>query len=442
MSEPTPIEATLTASEDEKLSEVEGPAERAAEAHRRVDLYDGLRGVAIVLVVLSHGWQLWPVDWIDSHAAVRPLFRNGNAGVSVFLVAAGFLMYRSLTARRPLAAMRADTAFVRRVARVGPSLWLFLLVVVSITALDETTKAWNSDTAASVFHVVTYTWNWYVQGNLVTSRPDFGHLWYLSVDMQAFAIMAAFLYMLRRRHVGLIFALVGFYLLLLWWRFHVAHTENDFQVLVRTTVRMDPFVVGVLTAVVLPDLARLRISARALAWAATGSLLALVPILYWCDRDVYYLRWGGTVLEWDLALFMAAVALGGGSALTSGLIGNRVATWLGRNSLLIYIWHYPVFAFVARHTTGPGWSWEGRTVVAMSAVAAIVVAADRLLERRVVRWLRQPGWRDLDDGIPHYVATHGRPVTAQLFAHVGSDQADHRDHPDHPDHPDRPERVD
>src|SRR3954451_17720016 len=84
---------------------------------RRIDLYDGLRGIAIVLVVLSHGWQLWPVDWIDSHAAVRPFFRNGNAGVSIFLVAAGFLMYRSLTARRPLTAMRADTAFVRRVAR-------------------------------------------------------------------------------------------------------------------------------------------------------------------------------------------------------------------------------------------------------------------------------------------------------------------------------------
>ena len=172
--------------------------------------------------------------------------------------------------------------------------------------------------------MATYTWNWYVQGNLVTSSPDFGHLWYLSVDMQAFVIMAAFLYMLRRRHVGLIFALVGFYLLLLWWRFHVAHTENDFQVLVRTTVRMDPFVVGVLAAVVLPDLARLRISARALAWTATGSLIALVPLLYWCDHDVHYLRWGGTVLEWDLAVFMVAVALGGGSAFLSAVIGNRV----------------------------------------------------------------------------------------------------------------------
>ena len=34
------------------------------------------------------GWS-WPIDWIDDHAWVRPLFRNGNSGVTMFLVAGG-----------------------------------------------------------------------------------------------------------------------------------------------------------------------------------------------------------------------------------------------------------------------------------------------------------------------------------------------------------------
>jgi len=427
MSEPASVESPSPPSpEGSRPQGSKGATGAPPAGARRVDLYDGLRGFAIVLVVLSHGWQLWPVDWIDTHGWVRPFFRNGNSGVSVFLVAAGFLMFRSLTARRPLTSMRPDTAFVRRVARVGPSLWLFLLVAVAVTSLDGSTAVWHADTGSSVFHVLTYTWNWYVEGNLITSRPDFGHLWYLSVDMQAFVIMAAFCYMLRRHRIGLVAALGAFYLLLLWWRFHVAYTENIFQVLVRTTVRMDPFVLGVIAAAVLPELARLPVSRRALSWLSAGSLVVLVPILYWCDEDMAYLRWGGTVLEWDLVVFFVAVALGGSNALVGRVTGNGVATWLGRNSLLLYIWHYEVFTFVARHTNASDWSWEGRTVVGLGATVAVCVAADRLLERRVTAWLRRPGWRTLDDGVPHWLLLQSRPVAAQLLSRVDS-EPDHRD---------------
>jgi peptidoglycan/LPS O-acetylase OafA/YrhL len=386
---------------------------------RRVDLYDGLRGVAIVLVVLSHGWQLWPVDWIDSHTWVRPFFRNGNSGVTIFLVAAGFLMFRALTARRGLSRMRPDTALVRRVVRVGPTLWVFLVVAVVVSALDGSATEWHSDTSTSVGHVLTYTWNWYVQGNLVTSRPDFGHLWYLSVDMQAFVIMAGFLYLLRRRPVGLLWALTGFYLVLLWWRFHVSQTEFVFQVLVRTTVRMDPFVVGVLVAAALPQLQRLQIPPRAGRWAAAGSLVALVPLLFWCDHDPSYLRWGGTVLEWDVALFFAAVALGGTSAVLARFVGNEPLVLLGRASLPLYIWHYPVFMFVNRHTTG--WGWQAATAVGLVGTIAVTAVSERIVDRRVSAFLRRPGWRALDDGVPAWLAARARPAMAQLRSRTRED---------------------
>jgi peptidoglycan/LPS O-acetylase OafA/YrhL len=387
---------------------------------RRVDLYDGLRGFAIVLVVLSHGWQLWPVAWIDSHAWVRPFFRNGNSGVTVFLVAAGFLMFTALTARRGLVRVRPDTALIRRVVRVGPTLWIFLIVAVVVSALDGSAKAWHADTSTSVGHVLTYTWNWYVQGNLVTSRPDFGHLWYLSVDMQAFVIMSCFLYLLRRRPVGLLWALGAFYLVLVWWRFHAADTEFIFQVLVRTTVRIDPFVMGVLAAAALPQLRRVEVTDRALAWVAALSLVGLVPLLYWCDHDLAYLHWGGTVLEWDLAVFLVAVALGARSAFVTSVVGNRPAVLLGRASLPLYIWHYPVFMFVQRHTDG--WGWQARTATGLLATVAICVASERLVDRPVTAFLRRPGWRSMDDGVPAWLAARARPAVAQLRT-----RADHED---------------
>lgn len=361
----------------------------------RLGALDGVRGIAIILVVLSHGWQLWPTDWIDSHAALTPLFRSGNFAVTIFLVAAGFLTYTGL-AHRGLMSMRPGVSLVRRILRVGPSLWLmlaFLLVVATFDSTDTTPSSVNLESAG---HVITYTWNWYVQQNLMASRPDFGHLWYLSVEMQAFIVMAVFLYFLRKRPVGVLFALGGFLLLLTWWRWHVSDTEYVFQVLVRTTARMDPFVVGVMLGAALP-LVRPHISStRVLRTTAAAALVALVPLAWYCSVDARFLEWGVTLLELDLA------ALFGASALLADSRSLRVVTvaplvFLGRNSLLLYIWHYPIFVLVQRHTRD--WDWGWRTLLAAVILVVVFVFYDRVVERRVSRWLAHPGWRKTDDGL-------------------------------------------
>jgi peptidoglycan/LPS O-acetylase OafA/YrhL len=366
--------------------------------HRRLDVVDGIRGLAIVLVVLSHGWQLWPVDWIDAHGWVRPFFRSGNTAVTVFLVAAGLLTYRALTANAGLERMRPGVTFVRRLLRVGPSLWAMLAVIMVVATFDSTDETSKDDNLASVLHVVTYTWNWYVQGDLLTSRPDFGHLWYLSVDMQAFVICAALLYMMRRRPVGVLFVLGGFLVLLTWWRFHVSDIEFVFQVLVRTTVRMDAFVVGVLLGAALPLVRRhATYTPRTMNLVGLGALLALVPLFFYCSTDERFLHWGVTLLELDLAVLFGAVSLG---ARGRGLRGVAAAplSFLGRHSLLLYIWHYPVFVFVERHT--PDLPWQLRTLIALLATAVVCLLSHVLVERRAQALLRHPAWRRLDGGIP------------------------------------------
>ena len=80
----------------------------------------------------------------------------------------------------------------------------------------------------------------------------------------------------------------------------------------------------------------------------------------------------------------------------------------------------PIFVFVARHTVGDGWSWEARTVVALTATVVICILADRLLERRVKEWLRRPAWRDLDDGVPHWLWLRWGSWSAELSTRLRS----------------------
>ena len=369
---------------------------------RRVALIDGVRGIAIVLVVLSHGWVLWPIERIDATEWIRPLFRSGNYAVTTFLVAAGYLTYVSL-ASRGLENMRPGVSLVRRVLRVGPSLWLMLAAILVVSTLDSSDETSAGDNGDSVLHVLTYTWNWYVQGNLLTSRPDFGHLWYLSVDMQAFVILTVIVYMLRRHPVGLLFTLGGLLLLLTWWRFHVTDTEFLFQVLVRTTARMDPFVVGVMLGAALPLVRRLRPPQHAVRWTALAALVALVPLAYYCSRDERFLAWGVTLLELDLALLFGATALLTTTPRPIAVMGSRPLAFLGRHSLLLYIWHYPVFSYLSRHTDD--WAWFPRTVVGLLLTVVISLLAHRLVERRAIELLKHPRWAEADDGLLPFAGT-------------------------------------
>ncbi|WP_374455194.1 acyltransferase family protein [Nocardioides sp.] len=378
----------------------ESPVHVPSVLPRRVDALDGLRGIAIVLVVLSHGWQLWPTEWIRAHGWVEPVFRSGNYAVTVFLVAAGYLTFATVS-RREGKGVPPTTALLRRVVRIWPSLVLMLGAIAIASALDTTDNGQAYSDGESFVRVLTYTWNWYVMENMVTSRPDFGHLWYLSVDMQAFIIVAVLLYLLRRRPVAAIACLTLLWLVLTWWRMHVMHTEYLFQVLVRTTARMDPFVLGAIVGAAVPYLNRIVVVRRDLQVYTVLSLAALVPLMWFCVDDMRFLQFGVTMESLAIAGLFATVALG---ATTPWPLRSRVLTLLGRHSLLLYIWHYPVFVYVNRHTGD--WSWPMRTLLAFVLVVVICLAAHWAVERHTARLMRSPVWERFDNGLlPGVVAS-------------------------------------
>ena len=370
-------------------------------ASRRLAPLDGLRGIAIVLVMMSHGWIMWPMEFIDTHAWVRPFFRSGNAAVTVFLVVSGFLSFRVLSSGDGLSRMQPVISVARRVVRVGPTLWAMLVVLLAVAALDGTDKATKDVNGSSAWHALTYTYNWLVASDLLRSRSDLGHLWYLSVDMQAFLLFAVVAYLLRRRPLGLAVTLGCWYLVLVWWRFHSFETESIWTSLNRTTTRMDAFILGALAAALMAWLPKQHPAYRALAPA---TLMAMLPLLLWCDTDAPFMRWGGTTLEIVVAVHVVASA--SLAADQWQFTGNRALVRLGTMSLGLYIWHYPIFYFIERHVS---WAWGWQALAGVAATWLVARTSERLIDRRVTRVLAHPSWAQArSEGLAHYAVGAAR----------------------------------
>lgn len=360
----------------------------APSAPRRLAPLDGVRGIAILLVVLSHGWALWPTAGLQNTPVVG-LFRAGNLAVTIFFVVGGYLLTRSLLGEvGHTGRLRARTAAVRRWARVSAHVYALVAVVLIVHTLDDTDLYDRSNLRQSAVRIVTYTWNWFLRDSPLLARPDLGHLWYVCVYLQVTVLLIVVVKLLGRRRVALLALLAGTLVAVTLWRSWVVDQEGLYSALLRTTTRMDGMLWGALAAVAMPWI---RHTVRRFAAVLMPvALLCLVALMLTTGHDETYFRWQGVLINLAAVAFVvSAVTLPAPTRLT-GALSWRPFVVLGNASMAIFVWHYPIFWAVTRHTTS--WSWPARTVVALVITAAFVLLAQRLVERPLQAWLAHPRW--------------------------------------------------
>jgi peptidoglycan/LPS O-acetylase OafA/YrhL len=196
---------------------------------------DGLRGIAIALVVVSH------VHWVP----------GGYLGVDVFFVLSGFLITTLLLEEWGLTgAVRLRAFYLRRVRRLLPTLLALLAILALLAAAAATSgdtaiaRSWSTSIAACLLYVANI-WR-------ATGHPLIGPLtqmWSLAEEEQFYFFWPPLLMLLLRRGVGLRGLAVGLgtvTLAVMVWRAHIGPGPRSYF---SPDTHCDPLLIGCLLGV-------------------------------------------------------------------------------------------------------------------------------------------------------------------------------------------------
>lgn len=379
---------------------------RRAAARQRgqpgIPALDGVRAVAVALVLASHGGI--------------PGLRGGFIGVDIFFVLSGFLI-TSLLLDELAYTGRIDLAgfWRRRAKRLLPALVVMVLAVAAVSHLfpaDAVTRLRDDAVAAFIWvanwHFITADTDYFTEGG--TPSP-LQHTWSLGVEEQYYFLwpllligVAALISAMARRRRRLVqqntvhltvFAVAATGALASAVAAVVVVSDASFnRVYFGTDTRAQALLVGAAASALLvrqwPALTAGR-SVIASKWlrrtaqvVAVLGVVGLAAAAHWATGAVEDFRHGMLILVAVAAVaVIAAVALDQ-RGVVARVLAWRPLVWLGAISYGVYLWHWPVFLVLNGERTG----WSGLSLFAVRCAATIALAAASwwVIEQPIRRW--------------------------------------------------------
>ena len=355
----------------------------------RIPALDGVRALAIGLVLLFHGGFGWA--------------GGGFFGVDVFFVLSGFLITGLLVGEfRQNSHIGLRRFWGHRIRRLIPALLVMLAGVACYAeffAPPDTLAQLRSDAVATLlygnnWHLVTGTQGYFAALN--TPRPLL-HTWSLSIEEQFYLVwplvVLAIMKWTRSLRVLLTVTIVGAVASAVEMAYLYHGGSGINRVYYGTDTRAQALLIGAALAIVLArplasgpggasgrartlTLVRAASVSPAARWAliALGGvgLAAIVAMTVTVDSGTGWLYQGGFGLVALAAVaVLASVALVPDSPWARGL-SVRPVRYLGAISYGLYLWHWPVFVVLDNARTGlVGWPLFAVRVAVSVAVAAL-----------------------------------------------------------------------
>lgn len=322
---------------------------------------DGLRAVAISLVLISH--------FIEG-----PLEGAGTVGVDLFFALSGYLITSILLNEQRTAGRIDLTAFyVRRMLRIWPALFVLLGGYCVYALLSSTPYIHLRAALAAAVSAM----NWM----LALGIPEgyVGHAWSLSIEEQFYLVWPAVLAAVMARRLGVTRLLIVVIAVVIVWRgYLVWGGANTMRIYAGTDTHADPILIGCLLASITIPKSAARVLCR-LWFLPFIALLAIALIPAWSGA---WFSWAFTATGLIGAWLIIVVVNEPRGALAS-ILSHKVAVWLGKRSYSLYLYHLPVLLLVGEVETG-----QVLLVVSLSLLAAW--ASYKFIEQPFLKFKPQP----------------------------------------------------
>ncbi|CAN5742754.1 acyltransferase family protein [soil metagenome] len=381
------------------VAEDPNPVRRRLSGRRTIPALDGIRAIAVALVLAEHGGL--------------PGVPGGFLGVDMFFVLSGFLITSLLfeeLGRTGRISLR--DFWIRRARRLLPALLIVVCAVLMLRHLflpDAITGLRDEAVAAFLW---MSNWAFVAQGTDYFSQGSppspLQHMWSLAVEEQFYllwpllivAVPLVFLLFRRAapslrtvRLTVFVLAFAGAAASATWAMVRVSD-ESLNRVYFGTDTRVQALLLGAAAAALLVrDWSSLTaagnvIRSRWVKWAARLLSLAGVTLLalaaHFATGSVADFRSGLLIIvAAGAVLVVVPVAFDQGGPVAR-VLAVRPLVWLGAISYGVYLWHWPVFGILNGERTG----WSGWTlfVLRCAVTLALALASWWVIEQPVQRW--------------------------------------------------------
>ncbi len=282
----------------------------------RIPTLDGMRALAIVLVLIGHSLAGLSSAWKLAALLI------GDAGVTLFFVLSGYLITgRMLSDEQSAGRLHLARFYRNRALRIFPAFYTFLIGLAIFAKLGIAPMPDPITWLASAFYF----------RNIAGSGWETGHLWTLALEEQFYLLWPLLFILFRRRRLLLIGLLIGAFTLhrALWLQGHELMVGGAGSYRWRPDLRLDTFLAGCAFALCKP------------AWIKWPiPLFALAGVVYWSIFGIGSI-WTRPV-DTPIAAALMAILVVGAAQLSSGplhkLLSSRPAVQLGALSYSLYLW--------------------------------------------------------------------------------------------------------